>query len=275
VYHSTDAGQNWTAINSGLSDSSVKTMIVSDSMLYLLSFSSKLFYRAYGSDQWIRMPIDTSVVPKTMVAGALAVSDHGRFFLGCNKGLFYTDDLGTNWHRAVNGLTDSLISFLKVKNNVVFAGAASGALYVSKNSGINWTNESNGLLVTSTFAYATPGAICSMEFAWPGIYISTSQGVWWRSYSYLTGIENDAEDESPIQIYPNPSHGVFNVEFSESTGDFFELSVMDVCGKEIYHNRIPAGSGVNNVATNALSPGIYSVSITTGDHKYSKKLVLE
>jgi hypothetical protein len=76
---------------------------------------------------------------------------------------------------------------------------------------------------------------------------------------------------SSIAVYPNPANSVFYAEGE----DAFNLSVIDIQGKEVLYQN--CASGRNSVAVDDLSPGIYIVKMisATSQQIQFQKLVLQ
>lgn len=81
----------------------------------------------------------------------------------------------------------------------------------------------------------------------------------------------DIAENNSIEIYPNPSNGIFNVNFDTPTD--YTLSVTNGIGKEIL---IQKTENAKKTTVNLYSKanGIYLIRINTGNEFYTKKIVL-
>jgi hypothetical protein len=92
------------------------------------------------------------------------------------------------------------------------------------------------------------------------------------SYTYtlpvgnLVGIDNHWMND--LQIHPNPSTGIFNIELTEPT----LIIVMDARGRKIVETN---GNGQFNLDLNGFSKGTYIVQVQTSKGLYSEKLILQ
>jgi len=84
-------------------------------------------------------------LPNTDVI-ALAASDT-NIFAG-NKGVYYSNNNGTNWTNVSNGISDRYIISLAISGDDIFAGTYNG-IYLTTNNGTNWTEVNNGLTNTT------------------------------------------------------------------------------------------------------------------------------
>ena len=97
------------------------------------------------------------------------------------------------------------------------------------------------------------------------------------NFDIPTGI-NELTKSIKLTMYPNPSTGATNLDFSLSGSSSVKINVVDVLGKEV----LPAedysfGSGNHVVAINknqSLSQGVYFVNMSLNGAKMSKKLII-
>ncbi len=72
-----------------------------------------------------------------------------------------------------------------------------------------------------------------------------------------------------FEIYPNPSTGIYSLEFSEELKDA-EIQITDISGKTIYQNTI---SSTIDISENAS--GIYFIAIKSNDKVFNTKLIIQ
>lgn len=77
-------------------------------------------------------------------------------------------------------------------------------------------------------------------------------------------------------IYPNPNTGNFTIRFNSNTSNKVVLNVVDISGRKIFEKSY-ANSGLfdENIQLEKAQAGIYLVSITDGDKKIVKRIVVE
>ena len=76
-------------------------------------------------------------------------------------------------------------------------------------------------------------------------------------------------------ISPNPNNGAFNIQFDSDASEKIDVAVFDIRGRQILSKVFQKTSVFNeNIALNASS-GIYLVTVTNGDRKETRKVVVE
>ncbi|MFN0083381.1 MAG: T9SS type A sorting domain-containing protein [Ferruginibacter sp.] len=83
------------------------------------------------------------------------------------------------------------------------------------------------------------------------------------------------ENIPEIRIYPNPNNGNFTVKFSNTNRDNVSIVVYDMIGRRIYANEFSnTGNFQQRINLNTAQSGIYLVSITNGDTKLLKRIIV-
>ena len=95
----------------------------------------------------------------------------------------------------------------------------------------------------------------------------------------LIGIQNNqtVNEFHLLQNYPNPFNPFTNIMYTIVKQEFTTLKVYDILGKEIAvlvnEEKLPGRYQVTFNAAN-LASGVYFYTLTTGDFKETKKMVL-
>ena len=102
----------------------------------------------------------------------------------------------------------------------------------------------------------------------------------WQFFTTLSSnriIGGDVGLASNLNIYPNPTNGLFNISFVSDDIDYFELRVIDTYGKLIFNESKQefAGEYTKVIDLTNWSKGIYVVQIKTKDSFVSKRVVLQ
>jgi hypothetical protein len=80
-----------------------------------------------------------------------------------------------------------------------------------------------------------------------------------------------------LNIYPNPTRGVFNILFIADEIDFFEITIFDPFGKVILYEDKQEfiGEYTKMIDLSEYSRAIYTIQIKTKDSHVVKRIVLE
>ena len=171
-----------------------------------------------------------------------------------------------------NGPYGGSITSLAISGANLFAGTASGGVFLSTNNGTSWTAVNNGLTTTSVSSLAVSGT---------NLFAGTSDG-YWDDFSLSTvlpkqSVENQIPISYSLQNYPNPFNPTTKISFSLPSSGFVTLKVYDVLGREValLANRVFT-TGKYEVDFNAsnLPSGTYICSLRTENKTLVKKLLL-
>ncbi len=77
-------------------------------------------------------------------------------------------------------------------------------------------------------------------------------------------------------LFPNPNNGNFNLKFTSNSSNDIKVSVNDIAGRLVYDNSFQ-NSGVFNqeINLNKVQAGIYLVTVTDGEIKTTKRIIVE
>lgn len=97
-------------------------------------------------------------------------------------------------------------------------------------------------------------------------------------FQFMTGMYNSVDKPevfNRIEIYPNPSTGIFSFDFMLSESQNTVITIFDITGKQVYE------SAIENVFTDAvkidlssLQNGIYFARIKTREGYINKRLII-
>ena len=77
-------------------------------------------------------------------------------------------------------------------------------------------------------------------------------------------------------VYPNPSNGSFNVKFDSSSANPVNMEVHDMRGRSVFAKEYAnTGSFDQTVSLNNIQSGVYILTVSTGDRKEVKRIVIE
>ena len=82
--------------------------------------------------------------------------------------------------------------------------------------------------------------------------------------------EDKMESKGEVRVYPNPSHGSFNIDLSNFSGNV-TIKVTNMSGAVVYTKQTAAIKNIVSVNLNAAS-GFYYVSVTDGKYSTTTKV---
>ena len=102
----------------------------------------------------------------------------------------------------------------------------------------------------------------------------------WDTLSTLSSIRitaGDIELGENLNVYPNPTRGLFNISFTAEKVDNFEINIIDAFGQIVSNEnrRDFVGEYTKKVDLSNWPRGIYMVQIKTKDSFVSKRIVLQ
>ena len=100
----------------------------------------------------------------------------------------------------------------------------------------------------------------------------------WQLFRYdvATTVKNN-EAKNNIDVYPNPSNGLFTLKIQSEKTESVYISISDITGKIIYYEKFDAVIGSNNVGIDLskYAKGIYTLKSTSNDEVVVKKLIIQ
>lgn len=82
---------------------------------------------------------------------------------------------------------------------------------------------------------------------------------------------SNLKDESPINIFPNPSPGIFTIHFDKAGADPYKISVYNIRGELVKGKEVSMKNAEIDLSEHP--PGIYVVKINTHGEEYVHKII--
>jgi subtilisin-like proprotein convertase family protein len=77
-------------------------------------------------------------------------------------------------------------------------------------------------------------------------------------------------------VFPNPNKGNFNVQFTTKSDAGVKVMVYDLLGRKLFENDFKNKSNFNeNIQLKNVYPGVYLLTVTDGERKEVRKIVIE
>lgn len=256
LYASSDRGETWIDKGPSMPNSApVYHVGFHGSSIFVVSYLDGVHKSTDDGATWTDV---SNGLPASMLLDDL-VTVGDALFIATGSGLYKTVDDGANW-TVVSAVPQEHIWYLALAGNALVVSMESGLL-LSTDQGATWRSIKDGL----------PSPIINyLHVKDNTVYAGTNSGLWYRSLSELTGVEEQDETVS-LQIYPNPSTGVFTLS---SSRNMVQLDVYNLLGECVYSARPnTAGTQLN---LQHLAKGIYNVNIRTENKLLiNKKIVIQ
>ena len=83
--------------------------------------------------------------------------------------------------------------------------------------------------------------------------------------------------ENSIEVYPNPNSGNFTLRIYSIAGDTYDISILDLAGKQVYSGQTSCTPGENEIKLDIkdIREGMYMLHIRKGNDEVAKKLFIK
>ena len=189
VFRSTDAGEHWTSVNSGLTGRKIYKLAAIGNTVF--TGTDRGLYRL-NADVWQQLPVDTTrpvhdlvVFEDNLYVGTgRKVGDHGQLDRSYAGRVFKSDDLGTSWTEITPKDEDGLFMVISampiaVRDETILVRGSRYRLFRSKDDGMTWTNLG---VDPSVFAYLAFDKNTFYKTGNYGLYRTTDAGESWHHF---------------------------------------------------------------------------------------------
>ena len=234
VYRSTDAGSGWTAVDSGLTNTDVRALVVSpgaggasDTSLFA-GTAGGIFRSTNDGTTWA--PANTGI--PGFPAILRIVNTFGVFgtdvLVGTRGRMYVSTDYGTSWTPLDTGLTVPPVSAFASIGSTLFAGTYAAGPYRSTDNGITWLPVTTGLPTTPVSALVVSGTTLFAGTA-NGVYRSTDLGSHWGPYNAgLTDTTVSAMVMADTTLFSGTRGGVFRRSSHDTSWSAVNHGLMDL-----------------------------------------------
>lgn len=225
-------------------------------------------------------------------------------YAGTPKGVYRFDLGGNEWQPSNLGILTSYVYSLAQQPLFILAGTLDDGIFRS-GDGMNWTAVNDGLEIANTtftsIAFDGTRTFAAASGDHGGVYLSTDNGDHWaainggfpsgieinalavsdgylfagtvdhgvyrRSLSEITGINEINYDNSVVTVYPNPTDGKFSISISPDDQKIIkgevEVHVYSSSGQLVLNNNyvVSEAGVIADVDASSFTHGIYFIEI--------------
>jgi photosystem II stability/assembly factor-like uncharacterized protein len=204
IFVSTDNGNNWKSINTGLTDKNVLALVVKDDNIFAGTEYGGIFLSINNGSNWVPFNNGLIYADIQVLYADNNPNNRGNLYAGIyGDGISVTSDGGDNWTYINNGLTNSDVhSIVCFYDNdvdtIILAGDSDGHIYRSKDNGISWVESDSGI---QKYWNISAMVVCGKDLytgTSKGIYRSTNNGEFWSVSR--NGLGNIGADVSSMAV---------------------------------------------------------------------------
>ncbi|MBW7866745.1 MAG: T9SS type A sorting domain-containing protein [Brumimicrobium sp.] len=270
VYVSTDNGNSWSSVITGLPSSAyqINSLIVKGNQLYA-GTKDGIYKNTVGQNSWTAI---NNGLTNMFVNSLHAYGD--TLFAGTQGGgVFRSIDDGANWSDVSNEIPlFSIVTSFTSWDNYVAVATSDNGVYVTPNNGDYWEAINLGLADTSITCMTV-----SSNYVWAG---TNEMGVWKRDKADIvvtapaTSHISNFKEEPSIQINPNPIKDIFTIQLpSEFQNKENEIFVYNLMGEIVLQQKLIHTS--LEVDASTYPAGAYIVKIQCPQKVFTKMMVKE
>lgn len=258
VFCSTDKGDHWTPMNTGLSDLHAGSLVISSVAPATLTVAtdSGIFRLAGGGTTWT---LANAGITNHTLALAADPQTPGVVYAGTDgAGVFRSTDAGDHWTAVNTGLPYVRVTSLAVdpaSKGTIYAGTESG-VFRSGDGGTTWTAANAGISEWEAISLAIDPLTSTILYVGThnGVYRSTDSGDHWTTAN--TGMTKTRvaalaiNPQTPTTLYAGTNLGVFRSTDSGATWTAIDTG-------------LPAHTDVWSLTIDPANPAVLYVSIWT------------
>jgi hypothetical protein len=154
LYRTRDAGQTWTASNTGLKGEDILALAAdpqTEGTVYVGTVGHGVFKSTDGADNWSPTGLGGTTSVECL---AIDPATPATLYAGTKDGPQRSDDGGATWTKVALVASIQTLAIDPVTPTTVYAGLKSGGIFKSTDRGASWLPASGGLTLPSVAAIA-------------------------------------------------------------------------------------------------------------------------
>jgi hypothetical protein len=134
-----------------------------------------------------------------------------------------------------------------------------------------WSHSATGTAITSYTFTKGPTAVHTLPtVSTSTVVLLSGVKLDWVPLSTV-GVDESVASNPEINVYPNPTTGIFNVDFKKANS----ISVINMLGVEVYNEKLyTLTEGSKNIDLSAFANGIYFINVSNNEGSSKHKIML-
>jgi photosystem II stability/assembly factor-like uncharacterized protein len=285
LFRSSDSGNKWSAITSGLPfeyNCDVYTIAYDYFGISSLAAIGKTLFAGIAvglnvfrsTDSGSIWTIDSNGLTDQLVT--CLATNGSSLYAGTDSGIFFLRDTGTTWTASNSGLTNTNIQALFATGPDLFAGTHGGGVFHSSDSGKTWTPFNNGLTDSSIQSFGV-----NDTYLFAGVGPGTYGGSVWRYPLSQVSVKRAQQIRPELASLKVHSMGRFNpavgIDFSIPSTEKVSIGVYDLSGHlvtQLDDKLFVAGQHTLQWNARNAGSGCYVVRMQAGESVQVKAIPL-
>ena len=260
---STDNGENWTDVSTGLPSVKIMALTTLGNDLFTSQYDGGIYKSTNDGANW-----NITALTVEYIYGFASIGTN-LFAASTVNGVYLSTDNGLSWNLVNSGLTNTEIRAIYAKGSDLFVGTRGGGVFISTNNGSSWTAVNSGLTMKYIYSLTSIGSNLFAGTWNTGVFITTNNGTnWTPANSGLPTHEVFALIPSGTNLFAATyGSGVYlstnnGGNWSEVNSSLTSLSLraLAICGSYLY-----AGGDASGVWRRPLSEMITDVNDNQND----------
>lgn len=273
IYKSTDRGDNWTNLSSGIG--TIEYISISSSnadVIYISGENQTVKRTENGGTSWSDVTLPQAGSVKSIEVHPTNPAEVYIAYSGYSTGKVYKSiDSGANWTDITGSLPNIPTHQIRYKT-----GSTDGELFLATDLGVYYRTNTVGDWVK--LDAGLPNVIVydiEIHYGTEKLRAATfGRGVWEASITASAlGIEKYQLPENIANLYPNPTENkIFTIKLNALKGDS-NITIYNVIGGVV--KDFKTSKSEEKVDLNQFSKGLYFVSISNNGKSLVKKIIVK
>ncbi len=271
IYKTTDGGKSWTTANRA--SGTISSLYAYDSKnVYAIIGDTAISYTNNGGGGTTWNTISFSAFNFTKVYSVLFINANEIYITGASGNLFHTTNAGTTWKDIQMDTAVDLfgIQFFNGKDAIISGGAE--VTFATTDSGKTWYHRYKHD-PKSSFVFDLKKTYYFDQNSGAALGKTGTENALLYDTLVHAGINNAKGIFIHLDIYPNPSAGIVNINTGPMEGSGL-LTIFNISGKMLVRQNIE-GNSKKTLSLGGYGKGVYIIEIATANNVGHRQVIIE